>query len=599
MLNYNIRNDYYVERYFEEKELSEFTQETYEKELIKFCKAVKRPLKDIIDDCKDQQGIETEEILDSINRDGKKFIQRRVVKFDVDGPDSLILQYLKQFENYCKSKGNKNTTINSGLDTIRAVLSHFKVELPNFPNLKDDSADWEVLSKEDLKFILADSSLMHKSLTLFMLSTGFRIYDCLSLTIGDYMEATSDFHDFVEVDDFIDNAPDNMRGYWDFEPHKTKNKHTLCKTFNSEESNKFILQNLRRLKNDYMPRKSKRIKKELKLTKSDSLFGSKQGCYKKSPTVQSISTMFGRKNKELYVWHINKINQNIKEGKISSEDYDKYVDLIPKFHPHACRKYFCTMIERHTSNERRYRLMEGHAPKNKLDKSYINISKDEIKEVYDDAVIDLSVYLDDNDDIEKLRDDFNQKLADERIKHEEETENLKKEYEEKIKELELNNSNLNNQVNNIETRLNNIARANDITKIQEHASKHELVNKYNLMESVIKIYNEDIEKNPNLFVDENYIEYIIIRAYNRQHDEDLKIISDSTITYNMQTQILDRLNEIANNYIKTLGFSKSKYIEQKLYEKFWKMAVELEKNGLDESSIDDNEVIAIVKSIIT
>lgn len=403
--NYNIRDDYYVERYFEEKELSEFTQETYEKDLIKFCKSVKRPLKDIIDDCKSQQGIETEEILDSTNKDGKTIIQRRVIKFDVDGSDSLILQYFKQFEKYCKSRGNKNTTINSGLDTIRAVLSHFKVKLPNFPNLSDDSANWEVLSKEDLQFVLADSSLMHKSLILFMVSTGFRIYDCLDLTIGEYMDATSDFHDFVEVDDFIDNAPDDMRGYWDFEPHKTRNKHTLCKTFNSEESNKFILQNLRRLKNEYMPRKSKRIKKKLKLTKSDSLFGSKRGCYKKSPTIQSISTMFGRKNKELYVWHINKINQNIKEGKISAEDYDKYVDLIPKFHPHACRKYFCTMIERHTSNERRYRLMEGHAPKNKLDKSYINISKEEIKEVYDDAVVDLSVYIDENKDIEKLRND--------------------------------------------------------------------------------------------------------------------------------------------------------------------------------------------------
>ena len=430
--NYNIRDDYCVERYFEEKDLSDFTEETYEKDLIKFCKAVNKPLKDIIDDCKAQQEIETEEILSSTNDDGIKVVQKRVKKFDVDGSDSLVLQYFKQFEEYCKSRGNKNTTINSGLDTIRAVLSKFKVELPNFPNLPDDTEDWEVLSKEDFKFILADSSLMHKSLILFMLSTGFRIYDCLNLTIGEYMEATSDFHDFVEIDDFIDNAPDDMRGYWNFEPHKTEKKHTLCRTFNSEESNKFILQNLRRLKNEYMPRKSERIKKELKLNKSDSLFGSKRGYYKKSPTVQSISTMFGRKNKELYTWHINKINHDIKEGKISAEDYDKYVDLIPKFHPHACRKYFCTMIERHTANERRYRLMEGHAPKNKLDKSYVDISKDEIKEVYDEAIIDLSVYLDENEDIEKLRDDFNQQLVEERIKHEEE----KEEYRDKITELE-------------------------------------------------------------------------------------------------------------------------------------------------------------------
>lgn len=598
--NYNIRDDYYVERYFEEKDLSDFTQETYEKDLIKFCKAVKRPLKDIIDDCKAQQGIETEEILDSTNNDGKKIIQRRVIKFDVDGPDSLILQYFKQFENYCKSRGNKNTTINSGLDTIRAVLSKFKVELPKFPNLNDDSADWEVLSKEDLKFVLADSSLMHKSLILFMISTGFRIYDCLDLTIGEYMEATSDFHNFVEVDDFIDNAPDDMRGYWDFEPHKTKNKHTLCKTFNSEESNKFILQNLRRLKNEYMPRKSKRIKKELKFTKSDSLFGSKRGCYKKSPTVQSISTMFGHKNRELYVWHINKINQDIKDGNISAEDYDKYLDLIPKFHPHACRKYFCTMIERHTSNERRYRLMEGHAPKNKLDKSYINISKDEIKEVYDDAVGDLSVYLNDNDDIEKLRDDFNQQLAEERIKHEEETKNLKKEYEEKIRKLEQNNSNLNNQVNSIEDRLDQYARSKDIEKIHQYASINELVNEYHLMNSVMQIYNDDVEKDKNLFVDEGYIDSIIIRAYNRQayQNEESVMELEAESYSDSHNAVLKKLKYIAQQYITSSGFKTSDYQEDKIHEVLWDYALELCKNGLDEEPIDQIEVVKLVQSII-
>ena len=66
----------------------------------------------------------------------------------------------------------------------------------------------------------------------------------------------------------------------------------------------------------------------------------------------------------------------------------------------------------------------------------------------------------------------------------------------------------------------------------------------------------------------------------------------------MQTQILNRFNEIAKNYIESLGFSKSDYIEQKLYEKFWEWALELEKKGLDESSIDENEVITVIDSII-
>ena len=428
---YNIRDDYYVERYFEDKDLSDETEKTYVKHLKKFSDAVGKKLTEIIDDCKAQQEIKTEEIISSSNDDGTQIIQKRVIEFDADGPNSLVMQYFKKFEKDCKSRGNKNTTINSGLDTIKAVLSHFKVKLPNFPNLEDDADNWELLSKEDFKFILADSSLMHKSLILFMLSSGIRIYDCLNFTIGDYMDATSEYHDFVEVEDFIDNAPDYMMGYWEFEPHKTEKKHTLCKTFNSPESNKFILQNVRRVKNEYMPKKSTKSKK-LKLTKSDALFGSKRGFYKKAPEVFSISTMFGRKNKKLYEWHINRINQDIKNGKISAEDYDKQVELIPKFHPHACRKYFCTMIERHTSNERRYRLMEGHAPKNKLDKSYINISKKEIAEVYDDAVGDLSVYYNDNEDINKLREDFDKQLEDIEDKHQKEIAHIKLEHEKEL-----------------------------------------------------------------------------------------------------------------------------------------------------------------------
>ena len=435
MAKFDVRDDYYFQRYDKERDLNEETEKTYRKHLNKFCNAVGKSLKDIIDDCKDQQNFETEEIISSTSSDGKQIIQRKVIKFDVDGADSLIRQYFKKFEEYCKSKGNKNTTINSSFDTIKAVLSYFKVELPYFPKLPDDADNWELLSKEDFKFILADSSLMHKSLTLFMLSSGLRITDCLNKTIGDYMDATSDYHDFVEVDEFIDNAPDDMMGFWDFEPHKTQKKHTICRTFNSPESNKFILQNLRRIKNEYMPKKSK----ELKLTKSDALFGSKQGFYKKAPAVLSISTMFGRKNKKLYDWHISRINQDIKDGKISVEDKDKYIDLIPKFHPHACRKYFCTMIERHTSNERRYRLMEGHAPKNKLDKSYIDISKKEIAEIYEDAVGDLSVYYTDENDIKKIKEEHDKEIGslrnqlakerqerqEERQEHQKEIDNLK------------------------------------------------------------------------------------------------------------------------------------------------------------------------------
>ena len=77
------------------------------------------------------------------------------------------------------------------------------------------------------------------------------------------------------------------------------------------------------------------------------------------------------KNKKLHEWRVNKIQKAIEEGKISKEDFEKEVDKIPKFHAHACRKYFETMISRNCGDIRICTLMEGHASPVKTDPHYI------------------------------------------------------------------------------------------------------------------------------------------------------------------------------------------------------------------------------------
>ena len=80
---------------------------------------------------------------------------------------------------------------------------------------------------------------------------------------------------------------------------------------------------------------------------------------------------FALKNKKLQEHHINKIKQLIKEGKISKEDYDKEVVKIPRFHAHACIKYFETMIARNCGNLRLCTLLEGHVSPVATDSSYV------------------------------------------------------------------------------------------------------------------------------------------------------------------------------------------------------------------------------------
>ena len=528
--DYDINKDPYLERYFEERNLSDETQKNYAKNLKKFCEAVDKELADIIDDCKSQQTIETEEEISSTEENGRKIVQRRIIKFDVNGADSLIKGYLDQFEKYCKEKGNRNTTISTGFDSIRAVLSEFNVELPNRKFLQNDKNDWNLLSKDDFQFVLADSSLMHKSLIIFMLSTGMRLSDALNLTIGQYMDSTSYHHNFVEVDDFIDNAPDDMRGFFDFEPQKTKNNTipTRCITYSSPESNKFILQNLRRVKNEYLPKKFKNDPEKQKLKKSDSLFGSKGSFYKTSPIPQSISTMFRRKDKKLYEWHINRINQSIKDGKISAEDYDKYVALIPKFHSHGCRKYFCTIVSNHTANERIYRLMEGHSPKNKLDKSYIDFAKMKISKVYDDAVNDLSIYYSDEKEIEKIRQEFENRLQ-------EKVNALEDEYQEKIDALEGRVNELDDKIDSSKTNIP-FHRVHDIIWSYLHDIDEYSIDRASLLNLMASDY---IKNNPTEFKeDDEYLRNLIKRL-------DVKIVlSDKDIVEQHEDLINAGINNI-------------------------------------------------------
>lgn len=90
---------------------------------------------------------------------------------------------------------------------IKAFLRGAGVILPKIENLEDDTDDWNLLTKEDFNFILQDMNIVHAGLLNFLSSSGMRISDALSQSIGDFMDATSEYHDFVDVEEFIDNAP--------------------------------------------------------------------------------------------------------------------------------------------------------------------------------------------------------------------------------------------------------------------------------------------------------------------------------------------------------------------------------------------------------
>ena len=208
-----------------------------------------------------------------------------------------------------------------------------------------------------------------------------RISDALSLTIGDFMKATQEYHNCVDVNDFIDNAPADMIGTWYFHPRKTIKFKIPCLTFNDPESSNLILQNLRKIK--------KHVNRSI--SKNDALFGSQKKNFKKGITPGSVAVEFWRKNQKLHDYRVLQINEKIKNEELSIEDFDKEVAKIPKFHAHACRKFFDTVISRNCGDLRICTLMEGHVSPVQTDSSYIKQDIQNVKEIYLSAIEDLSL----------------------------------------------------------------------------------------------------------------------------------------------------------------------------------------------------------------
>ena len=85
------------------------------------------------------------------------------------------------------------------------------------------------------------------------------------------------------------------------------------------------------------------------------------------------------------------IDEKIKNGELAAEDRDAAISKIPKFHAHACRKFFQSTIAMNCGNLRICALMEGHSTPLRTDGSYIKIDVNEVKEVYMSAIDDLSL----------------------------------------------------------------------------------------------------------------------------------------------------------------------------------------------------------------
>ena len=556
--SYTVENDPLFKRFKNAKQkkgLSEHTLRSYYNSLTKLCRGNEESLSNMVKVCKKNQQ-------SRVGDDGF------ITEFSPNDIDSAISIYLDGFINFCNENNNKNTTINKGMASIRSFLDYYDVKLPHWEQYEDDADDWYVLTKEDIQYVINSCNIAYTSLTTFLASTVIRIEDVCSLTIGDFMKATKEYHDFTDVEEFIDNAPQDMIGYWNFHPKKTQRYNIVCKTFNSPESSNYILQSLRQIKNEYIPKKNERNGLDIKLDKKSALFGSRHKCYLKPLEVKSVTRFYTEKNRDLYQWNVDRIDQKLKNGELT-EDREEYIKKIPKLHSHAFRKFFINTI-RKRGNPDLCLVLEGHKQRISTDKNYVKPTKDMAKEIYLKALPDLSIAPVEARIITDSRAEELEQEVKEPKRKLEEKEQENQEYKEEIENLKSSNNVLSTQIMDIQDQIDLITQSTNVEKVQEYIQGNEIVEKYSLSNKIIELFKDDV-KNGRASSDVDYMESLICRAYNHliaegEFPNPLEPPADTINDERMQ-KIRQATDEAYYNIIQNQGARVSKAQDEKIKRK--------------------------------
>lgn len=361
-MEYDVEHDKEVIKILNNPNLSKQTKETYKKDIRYFCKIIGKPYHQIIDEIKKQQ-------YDKIDENN------RIIRYNPN--EGLVNEYLMGYLDYSRGKGNKESTLSIKEKHIRTVFNKSGIILPDIQIKHNNTKKKKnILTKDDIRYVISKSNIHHKSVIAFASCTGLRVADLCKLTIEDYMEATRGQHNCFTVEEFIETAPYDMIGFFEIIPQKTEKMDLECRVCNTPESNNYILDSL-------VERQDLLKEKGLKLEYDDALFSSRKGGYKKPYKESSLSSILSRKNKILKDYKTKILKNQFNNHEISRKEYNQKLKKLPKFHAHALRHFFITTVRAYTTNRDVSLIMEAHTSPYKMDAPYVGKNED----MFSDEVI--------------------------------------------------------------------------------------------------------------------------------------------------------------------------------------------------------------------
>ena len=355
---------------FKKQTLKRKTKLTYYHALSTFSECVEKPITQIVNELKIEQR--------------SRIVGDIIIDFNPN--EGTLNNYMIKYIKYLQNKNRRGSTIDTLVKRLRTFFTFYNIKLPKPISIDNTPQNWHLLTKSMIKTAIDDGNPLEKALYSFMASTGIRISDVLNFKVQDFMSATKQYHNNVRVDDFLNQAPENMIGFWEFYPQKTQRNKIKCAVFNSPESSNYLLKYLKLLN-------SKLILKtngEYGLKKTDFLFSPYTRNIGQKYTMHGISSLFDRRNKILYNIEKKKLFSDFKNDRIDEDDYYEKIDCIPKFKPHQLRKYAASTFANSGVNLRVCALFEGHKPPLENDNSYIKLNKEILQEEYYKCLPNLS-----------------------------------------------------------------------------------------------------------------------------------------------------------------------------------------------------------------
>ena len=202
-----------------------------------------------------------------------------------------IKKRLINHRNYLINTRNYSlVTVQKTMTTLRTIYNHYEIELPKLPKTNNKNVKkYETIyyndlpTKELIQKAVNHSKPLMKAIILFITSSGCARAETTSITLQDFIEATSEYHHSNNIYDVIEELKEkeDIIPIFHIKRQKTNNYYY---TFCSPEATKAIL--------DYLETRTDQLKPEGQLFKinknylnvkfkelNDQLGGHSKGCY--------------------------------------------------------------------------------------------------------------------------------------------------------------------------------------------------------------------------------------------------------------------------------------------------------------------------------